>query len=212
DDVLHHEDVAALDVDVEVLEDADDTRGVRGVAVARDRHEVDLAGDRQAAHQVGHEEDRPFQDADEQEVAAVVVRRDLLAELRDPPLQGVSIDQDVGDGPLELCRTHSFRSAPSSLRGRVATTLGCPITPGTAITSSPRTTSGQASRSALGIFASTNTSWIFFLRPESRSPGLQPRTLSPSSAELMSHSPHAISPTRSTGPRSSQRRSYSRTA
>ena len=34
--------------------------------------------------------------------------------------------------------------------------------PGTATTSSPRTTSGQPSRSERGTFASTNTSWIFF--------------------------------------------------
>ena len=84
--------------------------------------------------------------------------------------------------------------------------------PGTATTSSPRTTSGHASRSDRGILASTNTSWIFFERPTSRSPGLQPRTLRPSSGEVMRHAPQRTSPSRSTGPRSSHRRSYSRTA
>src|SRR5437763_459271 len=48
--------------------------------------------------------------------------------------------------------------------------------PGTATTSSPRTTSGHASRSERGTFASTNTSWIFRLLPASRSPGLCRRT------------------------------------
>src|SRR6188472_3953688 len=60
DDVLHHEHVAALDVDVEVFEDAHDPGGIGRVAVARDGHEVDLAGDGQVPHQVGHEEDRAF--------------------------------------------------------------------------------------------------------------------------------------------------------
>src|SRR5206468_7293762 len=51
DDVLDHEDVAPFDVDVEVLEDPDDARGVGRGAVARDRHEVDLAGHGDRAHQ-----------------------------------------------------------------------------------------------------------------------------------------------------------------
>ena len=62
--------------------------------------------------------------------------------------------------------------------------------PGTATTSSPRTTSGHDSRSERGIFASTNRSWIFFFLPASRSPGLQPRTLSPASSERILHAPH----------------------
>src|SRR5215211_1320325 len=69
DDVLHDEDVAVLERDVEVLEDADDPRRVARSPVAGDGHEVDLAGDRQLAHEVGHEEDRALEDADEQEVA-----------------------------------------------------------------------------------------------------------------------------------------------
>src|SRR5581483_699839 len=52
DDVLDDEHVAALDVDVEVLQDPDDPRGVGRGAVARDRHEVDLARDGDRAHQV----------------------------------------------------------------------------------------------------------------------------------------------------------------
>src|SRR5579884_1844833 len=52
DDVLDDESVPALDVDVKILEDPHDARGVGRRAVARDRHEVDLAGHGQVAHQV----------------------------------------------------------------------------------------------------------------------------------------------------------------
>src|SRR5512145_1298952 len=45
DDVLDDEDVPALDGDVEVLEDANDAGGVDARPVARDGHEVHLAGD-----------------------------------------------------------------------------------------------------------------------------------------------------------------------
>src|SRR6266568_2228812 len=87
DDVLDDEHVAALDVDVEILEDAHDTRAVGGRAVARDGHEVDLARDGQVPHQVGHEEDGALEHADEQRVATVVESGDLLTQLRDPRLQ-----------------------------------------------------------------------------------------------------------------------------
>src|SRR4029077_3976666 len=137
-----------LDVDVEILENADDAGRVRRVAVARDRHEVDLARDREAAHEVGHEEHGALEDPDEQEVPSRIVGRDLFADLRDAALQRVLVDQDLGDRALELGGAHA----------RTASTSGCSTTPATATPSSPRTTSGQASRSDLGTFASTNTS------------------------------------------------------
>src|SRR5262245_28123291 len=64
DDVLDDEDVAVLERDVEVLENADDARRVTRRSVAGDGHEVDLARNSQLAHQVGHEEDRALEDAD----------------------------------------------------------------------------------------------------------------------------------------------------
>ena len=93
------EHVPALDVDVEVLEDPHDARGVGRGAVARDRHEVDLARDRDRAHQVGHEEDRALEHADEQQLAAGVVGGDLRAELADARLQALLVDQDLADRP-----------------------------------------------------------------------------------------------------------------
>src|SRR6266516_422989 len=62
------EHVATFDVDVEVLEDPDDAGGIGRVAVARERHEVDLAGDGEVPHQVGHEEDGTLEDADQEQV------------------------------------------------------------------------------------------------------------------------------------------------
>src|SRR6266480_547924 len=115
DDVLDHEHVAPLDVDVEILQDPDDSRGVGRCAVARDRHEVDLAGDRQLAHQVGHEEDGPLEDADQQQVAARVISGDLRAELGDPGAQRLFVDQDLADGAFELSLRHA-RPSPRDAR------------------------------------------------------------------------------------------------
>ena len=56
--------------------------------------------------------------------------------------------------------------------------------PGTATTSSPRTTSGQASRSERGTFASTKTPAPSCARPASRSPARQPRTCRPGPRRL----------------------------
>ena len=77
----------------------------------------------------------------------------------------------------------------------------------------PRTTSGQPSRSERGTLASTNTSWIFFDRPASRSPGRQPRTIRPGSSERMRQPPQLDLAARARPGRcSSQSRSCSRTA
>ena len=49
------------------------------------------------AHQVGHEEDGALEHADEQQLAAGVVGGDLGAELADPRLQRLLVDQDLAD-------------------------------------------------------------------------------------------------------------------
>src|SRR5262245_7802447 len=148
DDVLDDEHVTVLDVDVEVLEDAHHARGVSGCSVARNGHEVDFARHRYRPHQVGHEEDRALEHADEQKLLAGVVGRDLGAQLADPRLERVLVDEDLPDRLLELGVAHAL----------TASTPGASRMPGTATTSSPRTTSGQPSRSDRGTFASTNTS------------------------------------------------------
>src|SRR5699024_4137083 len=68
DDVLEDHHVAALDVAVAVLEDADDAGGGGGVAVRRHRHELHLRGQIQPAGEVGHEEDGALEHADQDEV------------------------------------------------------------------------------------------------------------------------------------------------
>ena len=57
--------VAAGEVDVEVLHDADDAAGSCGRAVGRAGHEVDLDGHRDGPDEVGHEDEGALQHADE---------------------------------------------------------------------------------------------------------------------------------------------------
>src|SRR5690606_8071234 len=61
DDVLDEEDVAARQVDVEVLHDAHDAAGLGGGAVRRHGHEVELDGQVDLAGQVGHEHERTLE-------------------------------------------------------------------------------------------------------------------------------------------------------
>jgi hypothetical protein len=55
-------------------------------------------------HQVREEEDGALEDTDEEQVAALVVGRDLRAEIRDAALEVVLLDQDLRDRALELSR------------------------------------------------------------------------------------------------------------
>ena len=66
DDVLDHEDVAPVEVGVEVLDDAHDARGLGGAAVGGDGHEVDVDRQRDGAAQVAHEEHGALEHADEE--------------------------------------------------------------------------------------------------------------------------------------------------
>ena len=50
------------------------------------------------AHQVGQEEDRALQHADQQQLAALVVARDLLGELPHAVREVVVLDEDLADG------------------------------------------------------------------------------------------------------------------
>ena len=85
--VLDDQHVAAVDVDVQVLDDAHDARGLDAVAVARNGHEVDSALGVDGAHQIAHKDDGATQDGDEHEVLALVILGDLrtqaLDDLRD---------------------------------------------------------------------------------------------------------------------------------
>ena len=50
------------------------------------------------AHEVGEEEDRALEDADQEQVLARVVARDLLAHLAHPVLELVGLHEDLADG------------------------------------------------------------------------------------------------------------------
>ena len=82
DDVLDDQDVAAGQVDVEVLDDPHHTAGLGGRPVGGDRHEVDLDGQLDGPHQVRHEVDRTLQHADQQRRIRGVVLGDLGVRAR----------------------------------------------------------------------------------------------------------------------------------
>ena len=57
DNVFDDDDIAPGEIDIEVLDDANDTAGLRCRAVGRHRHEVEFDGQRNRAGDVGHEHD-----------------------------------------------------------------------------------------------------------------------------------------------------------
>ena len=91
--------------------------GVGLRAVAGDRHEVDLAGDVEVAHQVGEEEHGALEHADHDQLAAGVVAADLRAQLGDAPLQVLSGDEGLADRGVD-------HGAQSRYRGRSRHALG----------------------------------------------------------------------------------------
>src|ERR1700730_2440958 len=110
DDVLDDQDVAAGEVDLEVLLDADDAAGTGGGPVGRHRHEGELDGQVDGAGKVAHEDERALEDPDEQRRMTGVVGGDLLAEL--------------GDALLELFGADHYPPAM-----RVLHRLPCPASP-----------------------------------------------------------------------------------
>ncbi len=97
DDVLDDQDVPVGEIEIEILHDAHDTARTRGGSVRRHRHEVELDGQVDRPRQVGHEHERTLQDADEERRVVVVVVRDRFAEVADPLLQLVLVDDDPTD-------------------------------------------------------------------------------------------------------------------
>jgi hypothetical protein len=86
DDVLDDQDVPALDLDVEILQQPD-PGGAAGLgvgAVAGELDEVDGVGDRERAREIGEERDRRLEGADEQRLSALVVAGDVASELAYP--------------------------------------------------------------------------------------------------------------------------------
>jgi hypothetical protein len=85
DDVLDDQDVAAGDLRVQILEQADAgmAAAIGAGRVARKFDEVDPMVDPERPGQVGDEDDAGFERRDEQRLTALVVTRDLAPELAD---------------------------------------------------------------------------------------------------------------------------------
>ena len=164
------------------------------VGPARDGHEVDLTRDGERAHEIGHEEDRALEDADEQGPPSS--RSRSRSSLPSSMIRDCSVGSSISNFLSHAPRAQ-FASRPRSpLPLRRCPVLRRPR--------HRRTTSGHDSRSERGILASTNTSWIFLVRPASRSPARHPRTLRPRSRAEMRHGPQRTSPSSATGVCSSQ--------
>ena len=99
ENVLDDDDVAVLDLGVEVLHDAQDARGTRGRTVAGDGHVVDLDGQVDGAHQVASKRRGTTQDADDKRrhVVVGVVGRDLGTKLSHTLAELLGGEQDVID-------------------------------------------------------------------------------------------------------------------
>jgi hypothetical protein len=99
DHVLDDEHVAAGDLRVEVLEQADPRVAAGGRAgVAGELDEVELVGDRQRAREVGDEDEARLQGGDEQRLPAGVVTGELGAELLDPRRDLLGREVGLSDG------------------------------------------------------------------------------------------------------------------
>ena len=94
-------DVAALDLRVEVLQEAD---ALVVLAVARELDEVERVVDRDRAREVADERDARLQRADEQRLAARVVAGDLGADLAHAGADLVGVEEDLADAVVVVSR------------------------------------------------------------------------------------------------------------
>jgi hypothetical protein len=88
--------VVAFDLVIEILEDPDDARGLRGRPVTRDGHEVEAQGQADVPRQIGEEERCALEHPHEDGFQAVVVPGDRSPELRDLGLDVLGGDDDLG--------------------------------------------------------------------------------------------------------------------
>jgi hypothetical protein len=80
-----------------------------GAVVAGQLDEVDLVRERDRAREVGEEDEARLQQRDEQELAALVVARDLPAELVDAAAQLLRAEEDLADVRVAVYDARSSR-------------------------------------------------------------------------------------------------------
>src|SRR5450759_797307 len=114
DDVFDDDDVPALDVRVQVLEDPHHTGRLHGRAVGRARHEVEGDRDSDGAGQVRQEDEGAFEDTDHQYAFRGVVAAYRARKIPHAPLD-VSLTEhdlvDLGQGSSLVSRALSVRRA-----------------------------------------------------------------------------------------------------
>jgi hypothetical protein len=80
-----------------------------GAVVARELDEVDLVCDRDRPREVGEEDEARLQQRDEQQLAALVVARDVGSELFDAAAQLLGGEEDLADAGVGLYDARSSR-------------------------------------------------------------------------------------------------------
>ena len=102
--VLDDQHVATADVDIQVLNDTHDTRGLHTVAIARNSHEIDVDRQLDLAHQVAHKDNGAAQNRDQHQILTSVVARNLLAQARDDTVDILLRKQNLLD--IRMLRSH----------------------------------------------------------------------------------------------------------
>ena len=102
--VLDDQHVATADVDIQVLNDTHDTRGLHTVAIARNSHEIDVGRQLDLTHQVAHKDHGAAQDRNQHQILTCVVARNLLAQARDDTVDILLREQNLLD--IRMLRSH----------------------------------------------------------------------------------------------------------
>ena len=89
--------VTAADRSVEILDEPNGRAPAEAPSVAGKRDELGAGRNRDGAREVGHEDERPVEHGNEDEIATGVVVRDLRPELGDPGRDLRPVEVDVSD-------------------------------------------------------------------------------------------------------------------
>src|SRR5829696_6181525 len=125
DDVFNNNNAPALDVFVEILQDANHTGALRCRAIRGNRHEIDLERDRHLPHQVRHERDGAVEHSHQEGHVIAVRLVELLRHLGSPRPNLTVVYQDpghTGRAWFPVAASHG----PSSFRLAVRSRLSIP--------------------------------------------------------------------------------------